>query len=332
MPKTKINLEEVADLLKESRGYLSGEEIASRVGVTRAAIWKSVGLLKKEGYVIESSPSKGYKLVSPPDICAHDLKKLLAPSSGRTGHELFFVGQAASTNTVAMEMAAKGCPEGTVIIADSQTGGKGRLGRTWISPAGVNLYLSSVVRPNIQPRDATGLTLFSAVACASALRQSCGIPVFIKWPNDLLVGSRKIGGILTEIRADMDHISYAVIGIGINVNLPEQDMPEELRKIATSVLIESGKTFSRTSLAAATIKEFDRWYMLLLNGGKKEITERWIELSSTIGKHVRLAAGDRIFEGIAEGIDDEGLLIVQMADGSFRKFSAGDVTTEGAGK
>jgi BirA family biotin operon repressor/biotin-[acetyl-CoA-carboxylase] ligase len=331
MPRTKINLEEVADFLKESGGYLSGEEMASRIGVTRAAIWKSVGLLKKEGYVIESSPSKGYKLVSPPDLCAHDLKKLLADSSGRIAHALFFAGQAESTNTLAMEMAAKGCPEGTVVIADSQTGGKGRLGRTWISPAGVNLYLSIVVRPGIQPRDATGLTLLSAVACASAIRQSCSIPVSIKWPNDLLVGSRKLGGILTEIRADMDRISHAVIGIGINVNLPEQDMPEDIRKIATSVLIESGKTSSRTGLAAALLKEFDSWYMLLLNGGKREIAERWIGLSSTIGRHVRVALGDRIFEGIAEGIDEEGLLIVRMADGSSRKFSAGDVTIGGAG-
>jgi BirA family biotin operon repressor/biotin-[acetyl-CoA-carboxylase] ligase len=332
MPKTKINLEDVADLLKESRGYLSGEEMASRIGVTRAAIWKSIGLLKKEGYIIESSPSKGYKLVSPPDLCAHDLKKLLAASPGRVGHELFFFDRAASTNTIAMEMAAKGCPEGTVIITDSQTGGKGRLGRTWISPAGVNLYLSIVVRPDIRPGDATGLTLLSAVACASALRQSCGIPVSIKWPNDLLVGSRKIGGILTEIRADMDRISHAVIGIGINVNLPELDIPEEIRKIATSVLIVSGKGFSRTALAAAILKEFDSWYMLLLNSGKREITERWIELSSTIGRHVRVAVGDRIFEGMADGIDEEGLLIVRMADGLLRKFSAGDVTIGGAGK
>jgi BirA family biotin operon repressor/biotin-[acetyl-CoA-carboxylase] ligase len=187
------------------------------------------------------------------------------------------------------------------------------------------------VRPGIQPRDATGLTLLSAVACASAIRQSCSIPVSIKWPNDLLVGSRKLGGILTEIRADMDRISHAVIGIGINVNLPEQDMPEDIRKIATSVLIESGTTSSRTGLAAALLKEFDSWYMLLLNGGKREIAERWIGLSSTIGRHVRVALGDRIFEGIAEGIDEEGLLIVRMADGSSRKFSAGDVTIGGAG-
>jgi BirA family biotin operon repressor/biotin-[acetyl-CoA-carboxylase] ligase len=332
MPKRKINLEEVADLLKESGRYLSGEEMASRIGVTRAAIWKSVGLLKREGYVIESSPSKGYKLISPPDLCVHDLKKVLAALSGRIGQELFFVDRAASTNTLAMEMAAKGCPEGTVVIADSQTDGKGRLGRTWISPPGINLYMSIVVRPDILPGDATVLTLLSAVACASAIRESCGVPVSIKWPNDILAGSLKIAGILTEIRADMDRISYAVIGIGINVNLSEKDMPEEIRKTATSILIETGNTFPRTELAAALIKEIDRWYGLLLGGGKDGITGRWLELSSTIGRHVRVAVGDRIFEGTADGIDGEGLLIVRMADDSFRKFSAGDVTIGGAAK
>jgi BirA family biotin operon repressor/biotin-[acetyl-CoA-carboxylase] ligase len=299
--------------------------------VTRAAVWKSIGLLRKEGYIIQSSPSKGYKLVSPPDLSAHDLKKLLVKSTDRIGHNIIFVDQAASTNILALEMAAKGCPEGTVVIADSQTGGKGRLGRTWISPAGVNLYLSIVVRPDIPPMDATSLTLLSAVACASAIRTNCDIPVSIKWPNDILAGNLKIGGILTEIRADMDRISYAVIGIGINVNISAEDLPEEIRNIGTSIFIESRKTFSRTILAAAIIQEFDSGYIQLLTNGKKGITDKWIELSSTIGKHVRVAVGNRVFEGLAEGIDDNGLLIVKLADASVSKFSAGDVTMGGAG-
>jgi BirA family transcriptional regulator, biotin operon repressor / biotin---[acetyl-CoA-carboxylase] ligase len=332
MPKIKINLDEVADLLKESSGYLSGENIALKMGVTRAAVWKAIGLLKKNGYIIESSPSKGYKLIGPPDLCAHDLKNLLAGSSAKIRYELLFFDQVSSTNLIAMDMAAKGCPEGTVVIADSQTAGKGRLGRKWMSPPGMNLYMSIVVKPSILPVHATVLTLLSAVACASAIRNHCGIPVSIKWPNDILAAGLKISGVLTEIRADMDCISYAVIGIGINVNLQDKDIPDEIRKIATSIRIESGRTFSRTELAAAIIREFDSWYGRLLNSGKKDITEKWIELSSTIGRHVKVASGNRIFEGIAEGIDDDGFLIVDMADGSCRKFSAGDVTLGSTGQ
>jgi BirA family biotin operon repressor/biotin-[acetyl-CoA-carboxylase] ligase len=330
MPKTKINLEEVVGLLKADGGYRSGEDIAAKIGVSRSAVWKAIGQLKKGGYVIESSQSRGYMLISSPDLCMPDLKAILSLSAEKRSHELLFFNTAASTNILAMDMAACGCTEGTIVIADTQTAGKGRLGRTWLSPAGKNLYMSMVVRPDMPPRDATALTLLSAIACASALIKYCGMPVSIKWPNDLIAGGLKIGGILTEIRADIDRIYHAVVGIGINVNLSCEDMPAEINQVATSVLIETGRRFSRTGLAAEIITEFDRWYELLLTKGKKVVMERWIELSDTIGKQVRVAVGDLIFAGTAEGIDDEGLLIIRLADGSSRKFSAGDVTIGGA--
>jgi BirA family biotin operon repressor/biotin-[acetyl-CoA-carboxylase] ligase len=330
MPKTIINPEDITNLLKVDGGYLSGEAIAAKIGVSRAAVWKTIGQLKKNGYVIESSQSRGYRLISSPDLCMPDLKAMLSLAPEKRPHELFFFDTAASTNILAMDMAARGCVEGTVVIADTQTAGKGRLGRVWLSPAGKNLYMSMVVRPDIPPRDATALTLLSAVACASALINYGGVAVTIKWPNDLIAGGLKIGGILTEIRADIDRIYHAVVGIGINVNLSCEDMPAEITRIATSVLIETGGICSRTGLVAEIITEFDRWYGILLTKGKKVVMERWIELSDTIGKQIRVAVGDLIFEGTAEGVDDEGLLIVKLADGSCRKFSAGDVTIGGA--
>jgi BirA family transcriptional regulator, biotin operon repressor / biotin---[acetyl-CoA-carboxylase] ligase len=332
MAKTKINADDIADLLKAGSGYISGEEIARRFGVTRAAVWKAIRALKENGYIIESSRSKGYKLLRLPDLCVPELKSLLAASGRSGGHEIFFFDTLASTNMLAMEMAAKGCSAGSVVIADSQTSGKGRLGRTWFSPAGRNLYLSMVVRPNIPPGDASILTMLSAVACATALNNYCGLPVSIKWPNDLLAGNRKIAGILAETRADIDRIYHAVIGIGINVNLSSDEMPAEISALATSLFIETGKRYMRTGLAAEIISEFDRWYELLLISGKIIIADRWSELSSTIGQNIRLAVGDLIYEGTAEGIDEDGLLILRLHDGTCRKFSAGDVTVPGASR
>ncbi len=326
MTKGRIKRDEIVGLLRESGGYLSGAEMASRMGVSRAAIWKTIGLLKKEGYVIESSPAKGYMLVKSPDLCISDLKKTIPNSVVRIGCELLFFDSVSSTNSTAMELASQGCREGTVVLADSQTAGKGRLGRTWISPAGRNLYMSVVLRPEILPRDATALTLLAAVACASAIRRISAIPLSIKWPNDLIVGHRKIGGILTEVRADIDRINYAVVGIGVNVNLTPDDIPDEIKAIATSIFMESRGNISRNELAEAVITELDKWYGILFTEGKKVIMDEWLELSSTIGRPVHVVTGSLTFDGVAEGIDDEGVLIVRLADGTYRKVSAGDVT------
>ena len=326
MTQQRTNRDAIAGFLKEAPGYVSGAEMASKLCISRASVWKAIGLLKREGYVIESSPSKGYQLVKSPDLCIRDLKNMISGATERIGLELLFFDSVSSTNTVAMEIASHGCPDGTVLIADCQTAGKGRLGRSWSSPPGKNLYVSIILRPEISPRDATALTLLSAVACASAIRQTTAVSVSIKWPNDLMVGRRKLGGILTEIKADIDRINYAVVGIGINVALTFEDMPDDIRLLATSVMIETGNRFSRTDLAAALITEFDRWYGRLLTEGKGVIIDAWLGMSSTIGKQVFVATANQSFEGFAEGIDEEGILIVKLADNSYRKVSAGDVS------
>ena len=329
MSRGRIDRDNISEVLKENGGFLSGTYIASRLGVTRAAVWKAIRLLKKDGYLIESSPAKGYRLQQSPDLCISDLRRIIPPSSG-IGHEILFFESVSSTNTVAMEMAAQGCAEGTIVMAETQTAGKGRLGRSWISPAGKNLYMSIVLRPAMSPRDATALTLLSAVACASAIRSSSSVAVTIKWPNDIIVGNLKLGGILTEIKADIDRITHAVVGIGINVNLTIADMSDRIKAIATSVIDQTGEPSSRTELAGEVIKEFDKWYGLLMTKGKQVIIDEWLALSSTIGKHVLVSSGKVHLEGSAEGIDDEGLLILKLADGTYRKVSAGDVTITGA--
>lgn len=315
----------IIELLKESEGYLSGAEIAFAMNVTRAAIWKRINYLRKKGYIIEGSPTKGYKLLNSPDFSVESIRNTLLKESLKIGSNLIFYDAISSTNIAGTELALKGCREGTVIIADEQTSGKGRLGRTWISPSGKNLYMSIILTPPISPRDATILTLMSAVACCIALRKLLSLPVTIKWPNDLMVNDRKIGGILTEIKADIDKITYAVIGIGININLDIDDLPEEVRGIATSIKTLTGEQFSRTAAAIEVLREMQKWYDILLQKGKKDILSYWQDLSSTIGRRVRVTMGNDVFTGVAEAIDNEGLLILKLPDNSLMKVNAGDI-------
>ncbi|MCL4456400.1 MAG: biotin--[acetyl-CoA-carboxylase] ligase [Nitrospirae bacterium] len=269
-----------------------------------------------------------------PDMSIEEIKSALSGHTSVVGKKIIFLETVNSTNTHAMELAGKGCEEGSVVIADAQTGGKGRLGRKWLSPAGKNIYMSIVLKPQLSPRDATILTLMSAVSCATAVKKCSSIPVTIKWPNDLMVSGKKLGGILTEIKADMDRISHAVIGIGINVNIDPTDMPAEIGSFATSLKIEqksgsaevwNGYDFPRTLVAIEIIKELDRWYSILLNTGKKPITDAWMLLSSTIGRTVKVTVGNAVFTGIAEGIDDEGMLMLKLPDNSIKKINSGDI-------
>jgi len=324
LAKGKVKKEDIVRLLRESGGFLSGSEMASTLGVTRAAVWKAMRMLREEGYLIDSFPAKGYRLLESPNLCIPDLRRIIPPGNV-IGSEICFFESAISTNAIGMELASQGCPEGVVVMAETQTGGKGRLGRVWVSPPGKNIYMSIILRPSLSPREATALTLLSAVSCVSAIRRFASVPASIKWPNDIMVGRLKLGGILTEIKADIDNIAYAVVGIGINVNLSSSEMPDDIHGIATSVMEQSGELTSRTELAAEILKEFDKWYRLLNTEGKPVIIEEWLSLSGTIGERVQVSAGNRTIEGLAESIDDEGLLILKLDDGSYCKISAGDV-------
>ncbi len=260
------------------------------------------------------------------EVSIKEIRDGLSGLNATIGCEIFFSPIIGSTNTAAAELAAKGQREGTVVIADSQTEGRGRRGRTWVSPAGKNLYLSIIVRPGIPPRDSSILTFMSAVACAIAIRRLSSVPVSIKWPNDLMAEDKKMGGILTEIKADADSIDYAVIGIGINLNLDRSDMPDNILETATSVMIQTGLPQSRTAYALEIIKSMDHWYTVLLQSGKGAVLDAWKNLSSTIGRTVTAETGEVKLTGLAEGIDNEGLLILRLPDSSSVKINAGDIT------
>jgi BirA family transcriptional regulator, biotin operon repressor / biotin---[acetyl-CoA-carboxylase] ligase len=244
---------------------------------------------------------------------------------GDIGRKIFFYNTVGSTNTVALELAEE-TEEGAVVISESQEKGRGRLGRSWVSPPGLNIYMSIILRPRIEPEHATLITILSAVACTHALRKTTGLAIAVKWPNDLMVSNRKLGGILTEIKTTRKEIVIAVIGIGINVNMEAGDFPEQIRMIATSVKNETGKSFTREPIVSAILNETDRWYRVLHAGQKKEIISEWQRLTSTLGKQVLVTAGQETYTGLAEAIDDGGMLLVRLSTGETKRISSGDLT------
>ena len=316
--------ERVLRLLLKGGSFLSGERISSELGITRAAVWKKIAALREKGFVIEARPSRGYRLIQSPDLSGEEI---MAGVRGALWKEVLYYNVLDSTNEAGTALCQGSGPlSGTVIISDTQTRGRGRLGRKWFSPPGLNIYMSIVLVPEIPPRDAPLLTILSSVACATAIRKQCGTDVAIKWPNDLMIGGKKIGGILTEIRSDPDRVAWAVIGIGINVNMDSGHLRGDLRKIATSIKAESGAYHARSGLIIAILREFERFYGILIDKGGAPLAEKWRELSCTLGKHVSVSAGPRPFSGLAENIDDEGLLLLRLPTGELKRIGAGDLT------
>ena len=248
-----------------------------------------------------------------------------AQVKGIIGKEIFFYETVGSTNTVAAELFEK-TSEGAVVLADGQEKGRGRLGRTWISPAGVNIHMSVILRPKIELRDATLITIMAAVACATGLRKATGLDVSIKWPNDLTVSGRKLGGILTDLKTEKGTIVAAIVGIGINVNSDTDAFPGEVNKIATSVKKETGNLYSREEIAIAVLDEMNKWYTILQGGDNNMLLSEWKRLTSTLGKKVAVIVGEETLNGVAEAIDDEGRLLLKLPSGEIKRISSGDLT------
>lgn len=262
------------------------------------------------------------KLFKIPDLSIEDIK---AKITGDIGRDIFFYNTVSSTNTIAAELAEK-YAEGVIVLAESQEKGRGRLGRSWISPAGVNVYMSIITKPEIDPKDATLITIMTAVGCAIGLRRATGLDVKIKWPNDLMVSDRKLGGILTEMKTAPGRIIFAIIGIGINVNADIDSFPDDVRETATSIKIETGASYPRTEIIVEILNEIDRWYRILKEMGRKTILSEWQRLTSTLGREVKVTVGKETFSGFAESIDDEGMLILRLPSGVLKRISAGDLT------
>lgn len=313
-------------LLKESRPeYVSGEDICKKFNVTRTAVWKHIQALREDGYEIEARPRAGYSLLSVPDrLYAEEILDGL--SSKFFGREVHYCDSVSSTNDVARELASQGARDGSLVVAEEQTGGKGRLGRQWHSPKYKGICFSVLLYPPVNPSEAAQMTMVTAVALALAVRKKTGVPVGIKWPNDLLVGGRKLCGILTEMSAELDRIDYLVVGSGLNVNQGLDEFPEEVRDMATSLKVETGFDIARVSLLQAILEEYERWYMVWLEQGFSAILTKWKEMSVSLHCPVRIHTLNKSWEGWAEDVDADGALLLRLPDGGLQRLIAGDVS------
>lgn len=306
---------------KHEEGYVSGEDLSRELGISRAGVWKHIESLREEGYDIEAFPHLGYRLISIPDrLTEIELKWQL--KTDIIARKIYSYKETSSTNDAAYQLAASGEKEGSVIIAESQTAGRGRMGRVWVSPRSKGAYFSAILRPDILPKEVSSITLFSALSVAKTIKEMADLAAFIKWPNDVLINNKKICGILTEMNAETDKINFVIIGIGININTKEDLLP----KGATSIMEAKGEEVSRVELVKGIFKNLDKYYKLFNGGHIAEIIREYKEFSNFLGKRVRVTYHDTKIEGYAVDVDKEGALILRMDSGLNERILAGDVT------
>ncbi|MBI2925208.1 MAG: biotin--[acetyl-CoA-carboxylase] ligase [Verrucomicrobia bacterium] len=309
-------------------GFVSGADLAERLGVTRAAVWARIEELRKLDYDIEATPHQGYRLLSAPDLLhADDLLARL----GKTkviGRDLRVFQETTSTNDVIEKLARDGVKEGAVVFAEAQSKGRGRLGRRWLSPPRRGLWFSVLLRPKLRPQAVTQLTIAAATALTRALRSQTGLVPEIKWPNDVLLRGRKVAGILTELSAELDRVKHVILGLGVDVNLSAADFPAELRKSATSLKLEAGRSFDRAALAVEILRELDNDYARVCTGQFEVLAGEWEEQCTTIGRAVVIRIGERELKGRAESLDADGALLLRTEHGHLERIIGGDVTLE----
>ena len=306
---------------KHEEGYVSGEELSRELGISRAAVWKHIENLREEGYGIEAFPHLGYKMISIPDrLTEVELRWQL--KTDIIARKVYSYKETASTNDTAYNLAAHGEKEGSVVIAESQTAGRGRIGRKWISPKSKGAYFSVILRPDILPKEVSSITLISALSVAKTIREMTNLAAFIKWPNDVLINNQKICGILTEMNAETDKINFVIIGIGVNINTKKELLP----KGATSIMEEYDAEMSRVDVVRGIFKNLDKYYRFFKSGHIAEIIKEYKEFSNFLGTRIQVAYHDTKIEGYAIDVDRDGALILRMDSGLNERILAGDVT------
>ena len=321
--------DEVLRLLQRDGAYHSGQSIAEALGISRAAVWKAVESLRADGYAIDSMTRQGYRLLAAPRrlLQAEVLQQLGAHPWAEYVQVLDVVD---STNNRAKQLAAAGAPEGTVVVADRQTGGRGRLGRSFDSPANQGVSVSVILRPQALPQQLMHLTAAVAVAACDAVERACGLRPGVKWVNDLVAGKKKLAGILTELSVELETgmTQYAVVGIGINCCQSREQLPETLQDIATSVYLQTGVQPDRNRLTAELIRSLYELSRTLLSG-QDAWMERYRQLCVTIGQPVQVLRAGQIRPAFATGVDREAALEVRYEDGSCARVTSGEVSVRG---
>jgi BirA family transcriptional regulator, biotin operon repressor / biotin---[acetyl-CoA-carboxylase] ligase len=315
----------VLEILEHSPDSISGETISNKLGITRSAVWKNIKELRTMGYDIQSSQKEGYKLVhSSSKLLPYEVhKKLHLPVIGA---KMRYFEHTPSTNGVGKQLCSEGDPQklhGTVIIAEEQTGGVGRMGRAWISPAG-GIWITIILKPKIPIDHIFMITMAGSVAVARAIRKEFELGALIKWPNDIFIGKKKIGGLLLELSAEADTVHYCLLGIGIDVNNPVKDFATDLQRDITSISAEVGHDVDRAAFLARILKEFENRYQLVESGEYDAITQEWKSLSATLENRVQIRTLKNSFEGEAVDIDEFGALIVRKDNGKLERVIAGD--------
>ncbi|QIB28073.1 biotin--[acetyl-CoA-carboxylase] ligase [Caloranaerobacter azorensis] len=319
--------DEILKLLKENNEFVSGQDISDSLNVSRTAIWKYINQLREEGYLIDSVTRKGYKLIYTPDILTYgEIAEYL--ETDYIGKKIVHFNSIDSTNIKAKKLAAEGAKEGTVVIAEEQTMGRGRLGRGWVSPKGKGIWMSIILRPNIDPIDASKVTQIGAAAVWSALSK-VGVDAYVKWPNDIVLNGKKVCGILTEMSAELNRINYLVIGIGVNVNINSQEFPNEINNIATSIKAEVGHDVDRKFITAEILNNFERFYNELIKYGSiKTSIEICRKASILLGREIKIITnqGERKVKAI--DITDQGELLIEE-NGKIEKLISGEISVRG---
>lgn len=315
----------ILQLFRKHDCFLSGEQISKELGVSRTAVWKHISTLREQGYKLEALPSRGYRLCSTPDILTEaeissQLKSVII------GKKIVSLKVTTSTNREAFNLAEKGAEQGTIVIAEEQSAGKGRMGRVWTSPAAVNLYCSIILRPLIKPYQAAQLTFLSAVATARAIEQTSNLKPSIKWPNDLLIGERKVAGLLNEMSAETDITNFVILGIGVNLNMRAEQFPADLRTPATSLYIESGVKTARAKFTALLLTEMDKLYQNFLEHGFSPVQQEWQSYCNANGRKLLVdISNDQQISGMFAGLDNDGALLVRVCGGKVERIISGDV-------
>lgn len=318
---------EILTLLRERGDYVSGQELCERFGVSRTAVWKAVGQLKKEGFAIDAVQNRGYRLVQEEEVFGqHELESRM--DTRWAGHPVTFYDAVDSTNLRAKLDAENGAPQGALVVADMQTAGRGRRGRSWSSPAGTNVYFTLILKPDFAPDKASMLTLVMAMAVAEGITETCGGEACIKWPNDIVIDGKKVCGMLTELSVQQEYIQHVVIGVGVNVGM--QRFAPEIAATATCLEQQCGRRIPRAVLVVNIMKAFEKYYDSFLKTlDFSRLLEPYNKLLVNCGREVRVLDPKGEYTGISRGINRTGELLVELADGSVKEVYAGEVSVRG---
>lgn len=312
--------DKIIAILKNQPGFISGEQLSRDLKISRAGIWKNIDQLRRLGYDISAVSHHGYQLKATPDKL-YPREILFDLNTRVCGQTIVYDDQIDSTMQKAFQAGLAGACEGTLVCAEGQTQGRGRMGRSWVSTKGKGIYCSLILRPDLPLSDIAPITLLSAVALCQAIEAVVALTPKIKWPNDIFIGDKKVAGILTEMSAEMDRIQFVVVGLGVNVN----NNAKELIDVATSIKREHGKKISRVDLLQNILRSFEVLYEIFLKEGSSIIIEKWKQYSMTLGKQVRLEDHGKIIEGEAVDLDEHGGLMIRDRQGVVVKRMSGEI-------